>query len=193
LFLANPPLVQPLLSWAGISYAMPSFLTKVFGRKKDDRDVASPPTTNKRLSQPSLEGKSATTSPTVSPSASNFPDAKSQPSTSVKENPLSLFRSRSRNPEQSRTSNVASAPVPHLTLNLPAAKEEQTPALGIVFEADQEGTSTVTDQVIGDRRLSPEETLSLVKACSSAIIDRGGEFGVIWLYTYFYGMTSHFF
>ena len=156
---------------------MPSFLTKVFGRKKDDKEVASPPTTNKRLSQPSLqEGKYGPASPAVSPSTSRFPDLLSQSSAHAKENPLSLFRSRSRNPDQPRTSNVSSAPVPHLTLNLPVTKEEKTPALGVVFEADQEGGSLLTDDVIGNRRLSPQETLSLVKACSSAIVDRGGEF-----------------
>ena len=155
---------------------MPSFLTKVFGRKKDEREsVASPPTTNKRLSQPSLlEGKYDAASPIVSPSTSQFPETSSHPPPPAKENPLSLFRSRSRNPDLPRTSNVSSSPAPHLTLNLPAEKEK-IPALGVVFEAEPDSNS-VTDEVIGNRRLSPQETLSLVKACSSAMIDRGGKF-----------------
>lgn len=156
---------------------MPSFLTKVFGRKKDEKDAASPSAHNKRLSQPTslLEGKYEAVSPNVSPSASHFPDAPAQQPAPAKESALSLFRSRSRNPDPARPSNVASTPAPHLTLNLPVPKEEKSRALGVVFEADPDSNNLLNDEAINKRRLSPLETLLLVKACSSAMIDRGGE------------------
>ena len=156
---------------------MPSFLTKVFGRKKDEKDIASTPPNTKRLSQPSLlEGKYEAVSPSVSPSAQHFPDAPTTQPAPVKESPLALFRSRSRTLDKQQPSNASSVPVPHLTLNLPVPKEEKSRALGVVFEADPESSSLLTDEVIGDRRLSPLETLLLVKACSSAIVERGGEY-----------------
>lgn len=155
---------------------MPSFLTKVFGRKKDEKETASPTTQPKRLSHPSLlEGKYEAVSPSISPSATHFTDVSSQQHAPAKESPLSLFRSRSRVPDQSRPSTVTPRPAPHLTLNLPVPKEEKSRALGVVFEADPENISSLSEEIIGERRLNPLEGLLLVKACSTAIIDRGGE------------------
>ena len=56
---------------------MPSFLTKVFGRKKDDKLASSPPShASKRHSNASLlEGKYEAVSPSVSPSAARFSEA----------------------------------------------------------------------------------------------------------------------
>ena len=61
-----------------------------------------------------------------------------------------------------------------LTLNLPVPKEQRSRALGVVFEADPNDTTTLPDNVIGERRLTPLETLVLVKACSQAIVNHGG-------------------
>lgn len=159
---------------------MPSFLTKVFGRKKDEKETASPTTHPKRLSHPSLlEGKYETVSPSISPSATYFPDASSKQHAPVKEGPMSLFRTRSRVPDQPRPGSGNSNPAPHLTLNLPVPKEEKSRALGVVFEADPENISSLSEEVIGERRLSPLEALLLAKACSTAIIHRGGKFHAI--------------
>ena len=160
---------------------MPSFLTKVFGRKKDDKP-SSTSHANKRASNGSLlEGKYESVSPTVSPSAANFADASRghKDNAAAPGSPLALFRSRSRNPsDQPRASSVSSAPPPHLTLNLPVPKEEKSRALGVVFEADPDNLSTLSDAVVGERRLSPLETLLLVKACSEAIVNSGGEWRI---------------
>lgn len=154
---------------------MPSFLTKVFGRKKDEKEATSTPSAHKRLSHPSLlEGKYEAVSPPTSPSAVQFTDASPAQPTSVKESSLALFRSRSRTLDKQQPSTLTSASAPHLTLNLPVPKEEKSRALGVVFEADPESSSLLSDEVIGERRLSPLEALLLVKACSSAIVERGG-------------------
>lgn len=154
---------------------MPSFLSKVFARKKDEKDVS--PTSNKRASNASLlEGKYEAVSPSVSPSATKFLDPPQQPSGKESSNPLSLFRSRSRNPvEQPGQSNANTTSIPTLTLNLPVPKEEKSRALGVVFEADPDSNIALSDAVIGERKLNPLETLLLVKACSGAIINRGGK------------------
>ena len=160
---------------------MPSFLNKVFGKKKDERLPPSPTAQSnkdatKRHSNASLlEGKYEAVSPSVSPSVAKFTEV-AQQSKDREGGPLSLFRTRSKNPtEQSRPSNAASAFVPHLTLNLPVPKEERSRALGVVFEADPDNIGILPDAVIGERRLSPLEALLLVKACSEAIFKQGGE------------------
>lgn len=160
---------------------MAAFLSKVFPRKKD-KDVS-----NKRNSSSSLlEGKFEAVSPTVSPSAAHFADSGQQATQQStergrekdkeKESAFSLFRPKSRplSPPPDTRKTVYDAP--HLTLNLPVPKEERSRALGVVFEADPNDTSFLPDNVIGERRLNPLETLLLVKACSSAIIDHAGEY-----------------
>lgn len=158
---------------------MPSFLNKVFGRKKDDKPSSPTAHAHKRHSNASLlEGKYEAVSPNVSPSATKFTEtaqqAKDKDGTSS--NPLSLFRSRSRNlTDPTRSSSTPSLPTPQLTLNLPVPKEEKSRALGVVFEADPDNISTLPDAVIGERRLNPLESLLLVKACSEFITQHGGE------------------
>lgn len=149
---------------------MPSFLTKVFGRKKDEKDTTSTPTANSSL----LEGKYEAVSPPNSPSAVQHVGSQSTQQGHAKESSLALFRSRSRTVDKQQPSNSASASAPHLTLNLPVPKEEKSRALGVVFEADPDSNSLVSDEVVGERRLTPLEALLLVKACSSAIAERGG-------------------
>ncbi len=151
---------------------MPSFLSKVFGRKKDEKE----PSNNKRHSTGSLlEGKFEVVSPTVSPTASNFAESAQQPKEKDKDVGFSLFRPRSRTSPKSDSSK-SSSPATHLTLRLPVPKEAKSRALGVVFEADPNDRSTLSDALIGERRLNPLEALLLVKACATAIVERGGEF-----------------
>lgn len=155
---------------------MPSFLSKVFGRKKDERDTASPtsPSTEKRSSAPTLlEGKYEAVSPNVSPSASHFPDSGRLNVNQPKDSPLGLFRPKSKNVDQPRKSAAKASPAPTLTLNLPARKEANARALDVVFESVPEEAS---ESSAGERRLNPQETLSLVEACAKAIIEHGGAF-----------------
>ena len=77
--------------------------------------------------------------------------------------------------DQPRSSSVNSTPAPLLTLNLPVPKEEKSRALGVVFEADPEKISPLSETAIGERKLNPLEALVLVKACSENIIQHGGE------------------
>ncbi|KAF7799212.1 hypothetical protein EIP86_010444 [Pleurotus ostreatoroseus] len=158
---------------------MPSFLNKVFGRKKDDKPGSPTAHAHKRHSNASLlEGKYEAVSPNVSPSATKFTETAQQAKDKdgASSNPLSLFRSRSRNiTDPTRSSSTPSLPTPQLTLNLPVPKEEKSRALGVVFEADPDNISTLPEAVIGERRLSPLEALLLVKACSEYITRHGGE------------------
>lgn len=155
---------------------MAAFLSKVFPRKKD-KDA-----TNKRNSSSSLlEGKFEAVSPTVSPSAAQFSESAQQlkergrEKEKEKESGFSLFRPKSRPLSPTSDTRKSVSDAPHLTLNLPVPKEERSRALGVVFEADPNDTSTLPENVIGERRLNPLEALLLVKACSTAIIDHGGE------------------
>lgn len=160
---------------------MPSFLSKVFARKKEEKE---PGRGHKRNSAASLlEGKFEAVSPTISPSATHFADSVAHGNGSQKEKEkekdkapgFPLFRARSPRPVSPRSdASKAAADVPHLTLSLPIPKEEKTRALGVVFEADPDDHSILPDNIIGERRLTPLEALLLVKACSAAIIDHGG-------------------
>ncbi|KZT65115.1 hypothetical protein DAEQUDRAFT_769156 [Daedalea quercina L-15889] len=157
--------------------AMPSFLSKVFTRKKDEKDASHPP---KRTSVPSLlEGKFEAVSPPASPSATNVAHSQSvqkeerKEKEKEKEAGFSLFRTRSPRPTSPKT-DAAKSELPHLTLNLPEEKAKDGRQLGVVLETDVGDRSVVPDHVIGERRLNPSEALKLVKACSTAIIDLGG-------------------
>ncbi|TFK37305.1 hypothetical protein BDQ12DRAFT_667228 [Crucibulum laeve] len=153
---------------------MPSFLSKVFGRKKDDKDALS---TSPRL----LEGKFERVSPTVSPSATNFPEvgegtvngkSNGHRKDKDKDTPFTLFRAKSRpsgdvNQQQNQHK---SEPLPQLSLNLPEVKEGS-----VAFEANPDAQVLLSDAVVGTRRLNPAETLTLVRTCSEAITARGLE------------------
>lgn len=146
---------------------MPSFFSKVFGRKKlddkDDRDSAP------------LGGPYENISPSVSPSATNFPDYVTNGGAKEKEYGFHLFRSKSRAvaTESHQKPDVA----PHLALNLPSSRSqrEDSPsrALDVVFEADFDTRVLLTDAAIGERRLSPTETLVLLRICARSIASRG--------------------
>ncbi|KAK2460409.1 hypothetical protein APHAL10511_007574 [Amanita phalloides] len=146
---------------------MPSFLSKVFGRKKqDDKDDSAP-----------LGGPYENISPTVSPSASNFPDSVTSSVVKEKDSGFPLFKNKFRAAatESHQKPDVA----PHLALNLPSSlsRQEDSPtrALDVVFEADFDARFLLDDAVIGERRLSPTETLVLLRICTRSIASRGLE------------------
>ncbi|KAK0216541.1 hypothetical protein EDD85DRAFT_435586 [Armillaria nabsnona] len=147
---------------------MPSFLSKVFGRKKDDKE----PSAGRRTSTASLlEGKFEAVSPTVSLPADKLPEAKDREK--GKESGFGLLRTKSATPV---LSTYTPSEVPHLSLNLPGPKNgANTRSLGVVFEADPDSQILLSQSEIGGRRLNPLETLILVRACSQAIVARGLE------------------
>ncbi|KAH8986591.1 hypothetical protein EDB92DRAFT_1801783 [Lactarius akahatsu] len=156
---------------------MPSFLSKLLGRKK----VQEPePSTDKRGSPTSLlEGKFEAVSPTVSPSAALFTDSgaaqiRGNDKAKDKESPFNLLRYKSRPSSDSPTTENPVTDVPHLSLTLPVTKDRGR-ALDVVFEPGHEAIALLDEAAIGERRLSPDEALSLVRACSQVIIERGLE------------------
>lgn len=141
---------------------MPSFLSKVFGRKKGD-EKDSTPRSVRRSSDPSLlEGKFEAVPSTISPSSPKFPEDVH----GDKGRPFGLLRSRSK-PQPSCPTTDA----PHLTLRLPGTIDKN----GDSFVASFDPEAAKSDDSIWTRRLTPEETLSLIEACSKAITERGGE------------------
>ncbi|TFK47158.1 hypothetical protein OE88DRAFT_1728626 [Heliocybe sulcata] len=160
---------------------MPSFLNKVFGRNKDDKE--SPKQAKRDSVQSSLlEGKFEAVSPSVSPSAAEFAEgaqekAKSKQKEREKEGGFpAIFRTKSRQTSPTRESPNHVDNAPHLSLNLPGFGDERSSRpLGSVFNADPASRTTLSEAVIGEKRLSPSETLLLVRTCSRAIVDRGLE------------------
>ncbi|THH30472.1 hypothetical protein EUX98_g3724 [Antrodiella citrinella] len=149
---------------------MPSFFSKVFGRKKDDKPAAH--ARRHSASASLLEGKYEAVSPTTSPTSDKFHS--DQGKEKEKDAGFSLFRPRSRSTASPKDENgKSSSHKPRLELNLTVARVPKTRTLGVVFEgADDRGILPVT--VISERRLTPSESLLLVKACAAAIVDRGG-------------------
>ncbi|RDB18230.1 hypothetical protein Hypma_000622 [Hypsizygus marmoreus] len=147
---------------------MPSFLSKVFGRKHHDKD--SPRSPGRASDSSLLEGKFEA----VSPSATKFPEVTNGKSEAKGKEKDALFRAKSRPASPGATEKRSD--YPHLSLNLPLPKDDSSSrALGVVFEADPDAQILLSDSAIGDRRLNPLETLSLVRACSEAITTRGLE------------------
>jgi len=151
---------------------MPSFLSKVFGRKKgDDRDST---TTRpaKRISNSSLlEGKFEAVPSTISPSSPKFPEdvhalEKGKDREGEKGGSFGLLKSKSKPQPSSPLSDA-----PHLTLRLPGTIDKNDDSLvsSLNPQADESKDS------ISTRRLTPAETLLLIEACSKAITERGGE------------------
>ncbi|KAH8077379.1 hypothetical protein BXZ70DRAFT_700062 [Cristinia sonorae] len=154
---------------------MPSFFSKVFGRKKDEKESSATHTRRHSASASLLEGKYEAVSPTSSPTADKF---KNELGNKEKEKDgFSLFRPRSRSTAATTNPHPDTAKpprlVPHLDLNLSVQQETKSRALDVVFEAaDDRGNLPVA--IIGERRLAPLETFLLVKACAAAIVNRGG-------------------
>ncbi|KIJ64337.1 hypothetical protein HYDPIDRAFT_112331 [Hydnomerulius pinastri MD-312] len=152
---------------------MPSFLNKVFGRKKQD-DKDAPRSPNEASDNALLEGKYEAISPVLSPSAIAFADGQGSKD-KEREVGFSLFRPKSRVGSPKSSQKRADA-VPQLSLHLPGPKQNSdSRALGVVFEADPESQTVLDDAVIGAKRLNPLETLILVRACAQAITERGLE------------------
>ena len=155
-------------------HAMPSFLSKLLGRKRT-QEPESP--ADKRSSPTLLDGKFEAVSPTVSPSAALFTDPgiaqiRGNDKAKDKDSPFNLLRYKSRPSSDSPTTDKPVADVPHLSLTLPVTKDRGR-ALDVVFEPDHEAVALLNDAAIRKKRLSPNETLSLVRACSQVIIERG--------------------
>lgn len=155
---------------------MYAFLSKVFGRKKDDRDASS-------SSQPVLgpgellggrfEAVSANVSPSsqcveLDPDINEPKDSKDKGKEKEKDVGFSFFKGKWRpaSPDVKPTRKLDM--LPHLSLNFQDPKTEPaTPFL--LFTTDQ----ILSDADIGQRRLNPSEALILVQACSRAIVARG--------------------
>jgi hypothetical protein len=154
---------------------MPSFLNKVFGRKKSEDNETQP--SRAPSSRSLLEGKFEAVSPSVSPSATHFTEAAKQALArgreKEKDSGFLFFRPKLRSPSPPSRGRKKVSDAPHLSLSLPVPKEERSRALGIVFEADPDAFTMLDEAVIGEKRLTPLETLVLVRACSRVIIERG--------------------
>ena len=156
---------------------MPSFLSKVFGRKKGDEKDSATPRSTKRISDPSLlEGKFEAVPSTISPSTPKFPEGthasdKGKDKEGDKGGPFGLLRSKSKPQPSSPTTTGTTTDTPHLTLRLPATIDKN----GGSFDASFNPQADESDDSISTRRLTPLETLVLIQACSKAITERGGE------------------
>jgi hypothetical protein len=164
-----------------LRHAMPSFLSKVLGRKKKD-DKDEPPRVVRDSTGESLLGdKFVEVSPTVSPTAAQFTET-DELGVRGRDNEngrFSLFRIRSgpTSPSSLAVNKRVEGEVPVLSLNLtlPHANESSASprALGVIFDADPDAQNILPEVVIGEKRLTPQETLVLVRACSHAIKVRG--------------------
>ncbi|KAF7421224.1 hypothetical protein PC9H_011745 [Pleurotus ostreatus] len=156
---------------------MPSFLSKVFGRKKDEKEES-----NGRASESSLlEGKFEAVSPNVSPTAAIFSE-NGHGKEKEKERDLgfSLFKAKSNTPTV--TSPTSPSAQKHgdflqLSLNLSSTPKDESNSrpMGSVFDADPDAQILLSESVIGERRLTPQESITLVRASSQAITARGLE------------------
>jgi hypothetical protein len=154
---------------------MPSLLSRLLGRKKSQESES--PSDKPGHPTPLLEGKFEAVSPTVSPSAAFFTDPGAAQIRGIerskdKESPFHLFRVRSRPSSDFSAVEKAAPDVPHLSLNLPLTKERGR-ALDVVFESDPNAFALLNEAAIRERRLAPHEALSLVRACSQVILERG--------------------
>jgi len=152
---------------------MPSFLSKLLGRKK--LQGLEPSSVNPGYPAPLLEGKFEAISPNVSPSAAFFTDPgaaqiRGNDRPRDKESPFYIFRARARG--SSDVVEKAPSDVPHLSLNLPITKD-RGPSLDVVFESDPDAFALSSEAAIRERRLTPHESLALVRACSQVIIESG--------------------
>jgi hypothetical protein len=156
---------------------MPSILSRLLGRKKSQEPES---LADRPGSPPLLEGKFEAVSPTVSPSAAFFTDPGAAQIRGIeklkdKESPLRLLRARSRpSSDLSTVEKVEKAApnVPHLSLNLPVIKERGR-ALDVVFESGSDPLALLNETTVRERRITPHEALSLVRACSQVILERG--------------------
>ena len=151
---------------------MPSFLSKVFGRKKGDEKDSVATRSVKRISDASLlEGKFEAVPSTISPTIPKFSEdihasERGRDRETDKAGPFTLLRQKQKHQLSSPVTNA-----PHLTLRLPGTIDKNGDPLvpSLNPQADESGDSVST------RRLTPADTLFLIEACSKAITERGGE------------------
>lgn len=181
---------------------MAAFLSKILSRGKDkDKEKEKEkekggglkePNKNKRSSFPSLlEGKFEAVSPTVSPSVSKYEDAEKERERErerekeKEKERIGLFRPRSRTKSPTRGASGRKSELPYLTLNLnlPSVKEDDKKdrELDVVYE----GLDAVA---LGEKRLTPQDALKLVRACSEAISSRGTR--LIFLYSFIHSFID---
>lgn len=145
---------------------MPSFLTKVFGRKKEG---ASSPG-SKSATGELLDGKFEDVSPTVSPAAANFPELQTNGSPRGRGTDRTISESKLRTFFRSKSRSRAASPVHQ------QRKLEELPQLPLSLLANlnqDEAEVLLSDSVIGERKLTPVEAVGLVKVCSEAITNHG--------------------
>jgi hypothetical protein len=152
---------------------MPSFLSKLLGRKK--LQGLEPSSINPGYPAPLLEGKFEAISPNVSPSAAFFTDSsaaqiRGNDRPKDKESPFYIFRARARGSSDAPVVEKAPSDVPHLSLNLSITKD-RGPSLDVVFESHPDAFAS--EAAIRERRLTPLESLALVRACSQVVIGSG--------------------
>ncbi len=163
----------------GSKAIMPSFLSRVFGRKKDDKDKDASPT---QLGPGELlGGKFEAISPNTSPNATKYldldPGSRVSPIDAVRSNEkekefgFAFFRSKSRpsSPRVKPKRLLDTLPALSLDFDVPNNKSKTN---GHIFE-ELGAEVQLSDAVIGQRRLKPQEALVLVRACSQAIVSRG--------------------
>ncbi|KAF4568505.1 hypothetical protein EYR40_010090 [Pleurotus pulmonarius] len=156
---------------------MPSFLSKVFGRKKDEKEES-----NGRASESSLlEGKFEAVSPNVSPTAAIFSE-NGHGKEKEKERDLGfgLFKAKSNTPTVTSPSSPSAqkhGDFLQLSLNLSSTPKDESNSrpMGSVFDADPDAQILLSESAIGERRLTPQESTTLVRASSQAITARGLE------------------
>jgi len=147
---------------------MPSFLSKVFGRKKSDERESTATRSVKRISDSSLlEGKFEA----ISPSTPKFPEDihASERGKDREGDKAAAFGLSKPKPKSQLSSSITDAP--HLILRLPGLIDKNGDSLVPSFNAQADNS----DDSISTRRLTPAETLLLIEACSKAITERGGE------------------
>jgi len=163
---------------------MPSFFSKVFGRKKDNKRGASP--SRGRVSDSSLlDGKFEAVSPVNTridddELPENALGANGKQKVLVATSALSTTTTTTNNNNKVKSSQRSQSfphreNLPQLSLTLPTAPQEDdahASALGVVFEAGPD-VQILTDDAIGSKLLTPSESLVLVRICSQAIIARG--------------------
>jgi len=160
---------------------MPSFLSKVFGRKKGDEKESALPRSFRRISDASLlEGKFEAVPSTISPTSSKFPEDV-HALDKGRDGPFGSLRSKSKLRPLSPTTDT-----PHLTLRLPGTVGKNEGSLVPSFNPQP----TETDDSILTRRLAPAEALLLIGACSKAITERGGQWPVFIFHTVAYELSA---
>ncbi|KAF8591780.1 hypothetical protein K439DRAFT_1626783 [Ramaria rubella] len=148
---------------------MPSILSRILGKKKNP-DPA-----------PLLDGEKYEAVPkTPSPSAPAFAETAQRPKSPLKvrsresEKAHGLgIRRKPASTDGPAKPQISAAPILSLSLPDPKFEEKKTQGLGVVFEGITDGPPRLDDEVLGSKRLTPAETLSLVQKTSEVISDRG--------------------